>query len=372
MGDAMFQYCLHRRALHRAARMSARRIITALVAALMACQSAHSLMADTVPPALNTNQHIIERLKAPSSFNITDPLSVFAFVLANLPPRAKIYPTENYYYFSFSHDGLVYAGNIRLDASDRDAGFLHFAYFEEYAAWREPDVPIYRKLGAADGVTIRKIGKWLYDVTFGGKSVLFEINDLSGVAPPAKVLGPGEIHIGPIFDESGLQFYLVFNSALKVFHYILNETGTVPEKFDRIGLSERISVGRRTSFAFYDDDKLPRKILIGVYEGNTFLNNAYDGPFDQLPDNTLEGNVLRDAIASIVPDYADKIDRFGSLPDGSERFAITPYIYYAGFDDLKIFLDCLSDSARPEAAYHGCFDAERLTPPDKADTPPPQ
>ena len=33
--------------------------------------------------------------------------------------------------------------------------------------------------------------------------------------------------LGPIFDESAIQFYLVFNKRLKVFHYVLDESGTV-------------------------------------------------------------------------------------------------------------------------------------------------
>ena len=37
--------------------------------------------------------------------------------MSQLPERVKVYPTENYYYFGFLHDGIRYAGNIRLDAS---------------------------------------------------------------------------------------------------------------------------------------------------------------------------------------------------------------------------------------------------------------
>ena len=58
----------------------------------------------------------------PTTLDVADPMAVFAFVLDSLPDRVKVYPTENYYYFTFTHNGVDYAGNIRLDASDRDQG----------------------------------------------------------------------------------------------------------------------------------------------------------------------------------------------------------------------------------------------------------
>ena len=53
----------------------------------------------------------------------------------------KVYPTENYYYFGFMHNGIRYAGNIRLDASNRDDGKVIFAYFEDTAQWYD-DAPV--------------------------------------------------------------------------------------------------------------------------------------------------------------------------------------------------------------------------------------
>ncbi len=311
-------------------------------------------------PPVKTNQAFIESLLSEKKLDIADPLAVLEFVLSGLPDRARIYPTENYYYFTFQHGGLVYGGNLRLDASDRDEGFVHFAYSPEFVFWREPEAPVYRKLGAAEGVRVQRVSPLVYDVGFRERTVRFEINDLSGVKPPAGMVATGETYIGPVFDESGLQFYLMFNAEQKVFLYILNEQAPVPEVFETTKISPRITVGRRTSFAFYADDRLARKILIGVHESNTFLNNIYDGPFDQLPDNTLEGDVLKDAIVSILPDYKDKIDRFGSLADGSERYAISPYLYYATENDFAVILDCLKDPERPEAAYYSCFDTEAV------------
>lgn len=56
------------------------------------------------------------------------------------------------------------------------------------------------------------------------KSVVFALNDLSQVKPPAAALAPGDQFIGPVFDESAIRFFLVFNAKLKSFHYILDET----------------------------------------------------------------------------------------------------------------------------------------------------
>ena len=57
-----------------------------------------------------------------------------------------------------------------------------------------------------------------------------------------------------------------------------------------------VLIGRRSGFAFFKDIALHRKLLVGVYAGNIDVNNYLDGPFDQLPDNFLEGDELRPAI----------------------------------------------------------------------------
>src|SRR5712692_6031764 len=56
---------------------------------------------------------IVDALR-PSALAIDDPLAVFAFVLGSLPVRVRVYPTENYFYFRFTHHGVSYTGNIRL------------------------------------------------------------------------------------------------------------------------------------------------------------------------------------------------------------------------------------------------------------------
>src|SRR5262245_7382234 len=79
-------------------------------------------------PRVYTNQAYVEESVAAPQLMIGDPLAVFEFVLGSLPDRVKVYPTENYYYFSFMHDHVRYAGNFRFDVLDRDQGMVHFAY----------------------------------------------------------------------------------------------------------------------------------------------------------------------------------------------------------------------------------------------------
>lgn len=301
-------------------------------------------------PSLQTNQSYVEELARPTALDVNDLMAVFGFVIAQLPERVKVYPTENYYYFGFFHNGIRYAGNIRLDASNRDDGKAVFAYFEDTSQWFEDAEVKYRVLDQSHGVSVEKVEPLLYRVTYQGKRVMFALNDLRGVKPPA--LGADELHLGPIFDESAIQFYLLFNRKLKVFHYVLNESGTVPDRF--FSARKRILIGKRTGFAFYQDHRLNRKILIGAFEGNMRANNYFDGPFDQLPDNFIEGEALRDAILAVRPQLKGEIDRFGASPDGSIRFNIGPYLPYNDVRDLNR-IDACAVKKQKQPDYYRCF-----------------
>ena len=305
-------------------------------------------------PALQTNQGYVEEVTRPTRLDVDDPMAVFGFVMARLPERVQVYPTENYYYFGFTHDGIRYAGNVRLDASNRDDGKADFAYFEDTAQWYD-DSPIrHLVLDSSRGVTVEKVEPLLYRVSYQGKSVLFVLNDLRQMKPPAGALGPDETFIGPIFDESAIRFFLVFNGRLKIFHYVLDETEKVAERFFSPKKTDRILVGKRTGFAFYRDHRLKRKILIGAFEGNMRANNYFDGPFDQLPDNFIEGETLRDAILKVRPQLKGRIDRFGSAPDGSIRFMIGPYLPYQAISDLDPIHAC-AQRKQKQPDYYRCF-----------------
>ena len=305
-------------------------------------------------PQIHTNQSYVEDATRATSLPLADVLAMFGYVLGSLPERVKVYPTENYYYFDFLHNGVRYSGNIRLDRSDRDEGKVHFAYYQDRGELQD-EPGTYKLLGKSDGVTVEKLERFLYRVAFGDKSVLFELNDLSGVRPPPGTLGPDEKFLGPVFDESAIRFFLIFNPRLKIFLYVLDETVQVADDFVAAKATDRILIGKRTAFAFYRDHRLDRKILIGVFEGNSLANNYLDGPFDQLPDNFIEGEELREAILAVDPSYRGKIDRLGGSPDGSERFLIAPYANYRTEGDLLPFHACATSTRIPRDRYYACF-----------------
>jgi hypothetical protein len=207
----------------------------------------------------------------------------------------------------------------------------------------------------SDGVEVEKVKPLVYRVAYAGKQVIFELNDLSNVKPPAQAIGSDEKFLGPVFDESGIRFFLMFNPKLKVFHYILDETVKVTDQLTRAKRTNRILIGQRTGFAFYHDLRLDRKILIGVFENNATVNNYFDGPFDQLPDNFVQGDELREAILAVDPSLKGEIDRFGGSPDGATRFLIGPYQHYTSENDLYIFHQCATSKRVPREAYYQCF-----------------
>ena len=310
-------------------------------------------------PQLRTNQAMIEELMRPPTLAVDDPLAVFAFVLGSLPERVTVYPTEGYYYFGFTHRGVNYSGNIRLDASDREQGKLHFGYFEESTEWRGETPTNYRLLDAAQGVAVEKLERLVFRVTYREKSVVFALNDLSDIAPPPGLIAPQERFIGPVFDESGIRFFLVYNPQVKNFHYVLDETVQATDQFTALRRHERIVIGKRTGFAFYRDHRLDRKILIGVFDGNSRVNNHLDGPFDQLPDSFIHGETLRSALLEMDPTLKGRIDRVGGSPDGEFRFAIVPYFHYGVTHELHRFDRCASRARGKWITYYKCFISEQ-------------
>ncbi|MGQ3890163.1 hypothetical protein ACQUW5_14185 [Legionella sp. CNM-1927-20] len=306
-------------------------------------------------PKLLTNQNYIENIKLQDQLDLKAVSNVFSFVFNSLPDRVIVYPTENYYYFSFYHNGVEFSGNIRLDALDRDKGIVHFAYFSTFNRWTDELVNQYKPFTARDGVEVVKLGPLEYKISYGKKSVIFELNDLSKVRPPANKIRPDEEYIGPVYDESGIQFYLVYNSKIKRFHYVLNESETVPDTFTHSKENKGILIGTRTGFSFYRDDHQNRLILIGVYAGNSMVNNYFDGPFDQLPDNFIRGDHLREAFIDQNPELKGKIDRYGNTDNGSSRVVITPYIHYLYESQLYAYSDC-TKKAKDLNAYYTCFD----------------
>jgi hypothetical protein len=310
-------------------------------------------------PILHTEESYVDEVTRATTLNVGDPMAVFTFVLNSLPDRVNVYPTENYYYFSFFQSGVKYAGNLRIEPHDDGGQTVHFTYFEDASEWHDDPKTMHIVLDESRGVRVERIDKFAYRISYMDKNVVFALNNLSDVAPPAAVVAKDETFIGPIFDESAIRFFLMYNSRLKDFHYILDETKGVADMFVRTPRTDRILIGKRTGFAFYRDHHLDRKILIGVYEGNMRLNTYFDGPFDQLPDAFVKGEALRNAILDVEPRLKGHIDRFGSEPSGEVRYMIDPYLPYREIDDLYVYHRCASNRIR-SANYYDCFVFDKL------------
>ena len=307
-------------------------------------------------PRLSTNEAYVEETLRAMEFEISDPLSVLAFVLENLPDRVKVYPTENYYYFRFTLNGTPYAGSIRLPPGERDEGKIEFGYYKDLTEWSDAlSGGVHLIVGPAQGLEIERLDRFAYRLTYRNKSVVFMLNDLSDVRPPAAALGADENFLGPIFDESGVRFFLIFNAKLKLFHYVLDETVRVADDLSAVAGADRILIGRRTGFAFYRDHLADRKILIGAYEGNSRINNYFDGPFDQLPENFIQGEELRGAIVASDPSVKGQLDRLGNYLHEEGRYLIHPYMLYHRQSDLQPIHACAARSQRRPALYYRCF-----------------
>jgi hypothetical protein len=341
--------------MNLSARLSAFAAIIAAFVLPAGAAAAQQAMQQQAKPQIVTNEAMVAEVTRPAAFDIKDPMAVLAFVLGSLPGRVTVYPTENYYYFKFVHAGVPIAGNLRLDPRVRDQGIVQFGYYEDNADWKKDGLEQALELGAKQNVLVERVENLLYRITYQGTSVEFALNDVSQSKPPAAAVGPDERVIGPVFDESAMRFFLVYNTKAKVFHYILDETGAVPDELAPSSRSDRLLVGKRTGFAFYRDHRLDRKILVGVFEQNILLNNYFDGPFDQLPDNFIEGEALRQAIIDSDPGVKGMIDRLGYFLKEESRYAISPYMQYRSENDLLTVHRCATDRRVPAAAYYRCF-----------------
>lgn len=289
-----------------------------------------------------------------NKLEMDDSEQIFALVFSSLKESVTVYPTENYYYYSLNTGGKTVWGNLRLDVVDRDQGIIHFGYFEYDENGKHQDREGHEKAySLKDGVTVKRLERFLYSVSYQNKTVLFTLNNI-GMAPPRRArLRGDESFVGPIFDESGLKFFLIFNKVTSHFMYVLNEDGVTPESF--VELHDDILIGRRTGFAFYQDKANDRKILIAVHGKNTDRNNYYDGPFDQLPDNYAEQTHIKQYIEQAYPYLKGRVDAYGGFLDQQgSRALINPYIVYYDEEELDIVQHCKT-LALPQHEFYACI-----------------
>lgn len=283
-------------------------------------------------PHVIFNQDVIDGLYSQLDLNDLD--AVFQTVFAALKHEVVVYPTENYYYFKLLTAGKEIWGNLRLDASDRDQGVIHLGLFEydENGQYQDREGKL-KSFSARDGVRVERVESLVYAVSHAGRTVTFRLNDIGAERPRLARLRDNEEFLGPIFDESGLKFFLLFNRQAKRFLYILNEEGQVPEHF--LAVNKEVLIGRRTAFAFFKDEANNRKVLVGAHGRSVDRNNYYDGPFDQLPDNQVAQTKLGKYLEEVYPFTRGQIDAYGVYKaQQSGRVLVFPYTVYYEVDEI--------------------------------------
>jgi hypothetical protein len=307
---------------------------------------AYESIEDSNQGSFFTQGYLMEDL-ANTELNMSDALDVFRYVFHRLDHEVMIYQSENNLYLRFAAHGRIFGGIITLAIITRDEGIISLSYIERN---ENPNIaPRVDYMGGgglfnqSDGVNVKKINDWKYNVTFENKSVIFDLYH-AGMDPPKKEkLLAEEVYVGPVFDESGIEMYLIFNKKVNRLYLILNEDRYVREQFQDIG--EDVLIGYRTSFAFFNDSKNDRKILIGVRGENTIQNNWYDGPHDQMPDNYIYYGFIPkylEYLEAAYPGLKGKMDRYGHfLEKDTGRVAVAPYyVYFYEQDLLNISKAC--------------------------------
>ena len=206
------------------------------------------------------NQRLVEGLYH-TDIDLEDVDDVFWFVFSRLPDEVTVYPSENYYYYIMYVNGQQLWGNMRLPAGRRERGVLSFAYFEfiEY-----PNVPgagfsRAKYFTEADGLRIEEVDPFTWIVHYNRKSVTFHLHKLVQKPPKLFSLGEDEVFVERTFDESGYQFFLIFNEKRNYFIWVLNE--------EELGIVVTVSsdLGEQAIFALTIEPQSsePRAILAG-------------------------------------------------------------------------------------------------------------
>jgi hypothetical protein len=294
------------------------------------------------------NQRWIEGLSS-SPIDLEDVDAVFWHIFSRLPDEVHVYPTENYYYFKLYIEGRQLWGNIRLPSGSRERGVLSFAYFEfkESPLQVSPRLTRSKYYTKADGLLIEKIDKFTYVVSYDDKEVTFHLNQISQEPPELFTLAKNEFFVERTFDESGYQFFLLFNAEKNYFLWVLNEEQLVPDILDPI--EEDLLLGKRSGFAFWiDQEHDGRKILAAIRGQSATRNDYYDGPFDQLADNYVDEIPISEYMQRASPSLIGRIDKYGYFTDREQgRVSISSYYVYFTLQSLSQFVAIARDSEDP-------------------------
>jgi hypothetical protein len=281
----------------------------------------------------STNQQIIEGLYS-QTIDLRDVEAVFWTVFSHLPDEVVVYPSENYYYFKLFVDGRQIWGNIRLAAGRRELGQLSFAYFpfDEFSYDTGRKASRAKVFTAEDGVKVAEIDHFTYTVSYKKKTVKFNLLRLPQEPPRLFELGEREVFVERTFDESGYQFFLIFNEVRNYLFWVLNEEAEVPDILDPIGENGDVVRGRRSGFVFWEDYwHQDRKVLASIRQQSVRRNDYFDGPFDQLADNYADETRISEYIVKASPTLEGRIDKFGYFTDPGSTMRVALSTYFTHF-----------------------------------------
>lgn len=285
----------------------------------------------------------------------SDPRSVLKYVLANAPPRAIVYPTEQYYYYSFPLGSRLVSGNIRfVDAVD---GGISIGYFDAY---NESDLIVGTFQSGQDGLELSYAADHCeIRVRIDNIERVFVLDDEAFGSPSIELL-EDEQFISGIRDESGYFLYLMYWKPQRSFYYVLNPSKQLPERWSR-GESDTVELwfGDQSRFCFYHHRATDRFILVGVHERHIRENTMYDGPFDQVPPRLPIRAIVEEAYPYVIA--AGGIDAHGNFvrTEGS-RVAISPYRAYRSGPELVVELETVvRDSNKPDAWLGATYEYKR-------------
>ncbi len=273
-----------------------------------------------------------------------------------------VYPSEGYYYYEFMNGATPIKGNFRFDIKLRNQGKVAFTFYSDWKrATDQPSVNNYWVLGAKDGLILTKNSEFRYQLSYRGESAAVIIYDAKSELDTEHDLGKNEEYVGPIFDESGIRFHLIFDRSNNSFLYVLNEDFNQAEHFVAVDDNQDILLGLRSKFAYFNDKKNKRLILIGVDLANIQNNTYYDGPFDQLPDSFVDPVHLQELIEKYEPRLLGKIGPYGDFLDEEEsRYAIMPYMEYQFEEQLLKYLSCTKYQQLDQFIYCLAYNAESI------------
>lgn len=263
--------------------------------------------------------------------------AMLEWIAAQLPDTVNVYPTEGYYYFRAGVGGRTFSGNLRIVGQELPK--LSFAYFDvtEPRDFRsilvDPMTDQRVMITKADGESSNVLKMF-------GRSIDWRQDVGRRVFDASIALLNHEEPISGVFDESGVQFYLVFNEQTRTFHYLLSDHDLANHRLVSMRSTDTgtVTLDPLTGFLFYEDRRINRRVLVGVSAREVEKNSYFDGPFDQVPPDLDIAGFLKLAYPYVAAGGGiDEHGEFIDLPD--VRVAISPYMAYPSVSRALLAID---------------------------------